>query len=275
MIRPCVFSDEVAPEFEEAARLSAGAGAAGLELRGRMWGKSIGQIGDQDVERIRGVCARNGLEVAVIGSPVGKCDMEDPEECRRHQLLFSRMAALARAFGTRLIRGFALWRPGRDRATDDIRPDLDAYLPRVVEFLAPLVEAAEREGVRLCLETEGATLVGTCAEARKVMDALGRSPALGVAWDVNNGLACGESPYPEGYALIRDRVYHVHVKPNREKSLATVGESDLTYEELLRILKEDGYEGWASIEHWGSGEVMLQGVRELAAVLERVNQVAG
>src|SRR5262249_41104544 len=138
-------------------------------------------------------------------------------------------------------------------------------------FLSPLVRLAEQEGVRYCLETEGATLVGTCAEARKVMDALGNSEALGLAWDVNNGWYCGENPYPEGYALIRDRIYHVHVKPNNAKTLETVGETPLTYEQLLTTLRDDGYRGWASIEHWGSPELMLEGLRQLGPVLAGVN----
>src|SRR5438034_360309 len=93
-IRPCVFSDEVSAAFEEAVRLSVEAGAAGLELRGRMFGRSIGQIDDADVARIREICERHGARVAVIGSPVGKCDMESAEECRAHQELLRRMAQL-------------------------------------------------------------------------------------------------------------------------------------------------------------------------------------
>ena len=270
-IRAAVFSDEVSPDFDEAVRLSVEAGAAGLELRGKLFGKSITQISGEDARRIQEVCARHGARVAVIGSPVGKCDPSDPGECRQHGAHFRRMVELAHTFGTDLIRGFALWRPGRSRETDAHRPNLDEHLPQVTAFLGPIVELATAEGVRFCLETEGATLVGTCAEASRVMDALGRPAALGVAWDVNNGLSCGESPFPEGYGLIRDRIYHLHVKPNAAHSLATVGGSRLTYEELLRVLREDGYDGWASIEHWGSPELMLKGLRELGPVLERVS----
>lgn len=270
-ILPCVFSDEVAPEFDDAVRLAVEAGALGLELRNRMWGRSITQIDADDVARIQETCTRYGARVAVIGSPVGKCDMDNAEECRSHQALFQRMAQLAHAFETPLIRAFALWRPNRSRETDHLRPNLDDYLSRIVEFLGPIVEVAEREGVRFCLETEGACLVGTCAEARRVMDALGNSEALGLAWDVNNGYSCGELPYPDGYALIKDRVYHVHVKPDSRKTLDTVADSELTYEQILNVLKADGYTGWASIEHWGTPEEQISGVRQLAALLQRIN----
>jgi len=270
-IQPSIFSDEVAPDFETAVRCSAEAGAEGLELRGKLFGKTITEIDDEDRRRIQAICRRYGVVVAVLGSPVGKCSAGDPEEQGRHQRYFERMVELADAFGTPRIRGFALWRPERARETDAQRPNLPAFLPQIRAFLEPIVDLAAREGVRFCLETEGATLVGTCAEARQVMDALGAPPALGLAWDVNNGLSCGERPLPEGYALVRDRIYHVHVKPNSQHSLATVGDSSLTYDEVLRTLLADGYSGWASIEHWGSPEAMLSGLRELKPLLDRIN----
>ena len=269
-ISPCVFSDEVAAEFPDAVRIAAENGCRNLEIRGRLFGKTVAQIDDDDVARMQSVLAEHGARVAVIGSPVGKC-ADTSEDHRRHQRLFSRMAELAQAFGTRVIRGFALWRPDRKRATDHLRPNLDEHLESITSFLTPIVEEATRENVVLALETEGATMVGTCAEARRVMDALGNPPALGVAWDVNNGLHNGEAPLPDGYALIRDRVYHVHVKPDSSKSLATVADSELTYARLLRLLRDDGYQGAASIEHWGSPEFTLKGIRELVPLLATIN----
>jgi sugar phosphate isomerase/epimerase len=267
-IEVCVFTDEVAPDFEEAVRLARAAGATGMEIRGRLYGKNVTTIEDEDVRRMQDVLARHGARVASIGSPFGKCHRESPAEQAEHQRHFERMVALAHAFGTRIIRGFALWRPDRQR--DRPRPDLDRYLDEIIAFITPAVRFAEREGVLLCLENEGATMVGTGAEARAVIEALGRPSSLAVAWDVNNGYSCGERPLPEGYAEIAGRVAHVHVKPNAAGSLETVGESEITYEAVLRTLLADGYQGAASIEHWGSPEAMLKGVRELSALVARL-----
>jgi sugar phosphate isomerase/epimerase len=49
-----------------------------------------------------------------------------------------------------------------------------------------------------------------------------------------------------------------------------VGDSSLTYAEIFTALKGGGYDGWASIEHWGSPDAMLKGVRELAGVLRQI-----
>jgi L-ribulose-5-phosphate 3-epimerase len=267
-IEPCVFTDEVAGEFEEAVRLSVAAGATGLEIRGKLFGKSVTSITDEEVGQMQAIMEKHGAHVASVGSPFGKCDMNNPAELEQHQRHFARMVQLAHAFGTPIIRGFALWKP--DRSREAVRPNVAEYLERIVTFLQPAVRLAERENVVLCLENEGATLVGTCAEARAVMDALGESPALAVAWDVNNGRSLGEMPLPDGYSLIRGKVRHVHVKPNREKSMGTVADTTVTYEQVFRTLLADGFQGAASIEHWGSPELMLDGVRQLVATLRRL-----
>ena len=268
MIEACIFADEVSKEFDEAVRLSVEAGARCIELRGGIWGRSVQNCTDEDVERMQEVLAREGARVAVIGSPVGKCHLDDEEEYQTHLRWFDRMCELAHVFGTRVIRGFAFWNPTKE---DRVRPDLAAYLPRIAEKLAPIAETAEREDVLYCFETEGSTMTGTCGEIAAVIDALGGSPNLGAAWDVNNGWGSGELPYPDGYSAIRGRVYHVHVKPNADKSIETVADTPLSYAEVLRVLKADGYQGCASIEHWGSPELMLEGVRQLVPLLEHLS----
>src|SRR5437867_63621 len=147
-----------------------------MEIRGRLPGGSITTISDVDVEMMQAILAKFGARVGALGSPFGKCAMNNPEELAQHQRYFDRMIELA------------------------------------------------------------------------------------VAWDVNNGEYCGEAVLAEGYPLIRGRVRHVHVKPNKEKHMDTVAGSDVTYEAVFRALLADGYNGAASIEHWGSPELMLRGV---------------
>jgi sugar phosphate isomerase/epimerase len=264
MIEPCFFADEVSPDFEEAVRRGVEAGARAIELRGGIWGRSVQDCTDEDVTRMEAVLRRYGARVGVIGSPVGKCRLDSEEEYREHRRWFARMCELARRFGTRVIRGFAFWNPLPGERN---RPDLAQYLDRIVEKLAPIVAQAEAEDLLYCFETEGSTMTGTCAEIAAVIEALGGSPHLGATWDVNNGWGCGELPYPDGYAHIRGRVRHVHVKPNARAAIDTVGDSPCTYAEVIGLLRADGYDGLAGIEHWGSPELMLEGVRQLARLL--------
>ncbi len=266
MIDVCFFADEVSKDFDEAVKLGVEAGANAIEIRGGLWGKSVTTIDDDGVKRMQDTLAKFGAKATCIGSPVGKCHYDKQDEYETHLRYFDRMVELAHTFGTRVIRGFAFWKP-RDGG-DAKRPNINEYLDIIAPKLEPIVKVAERENVTLSFETEGSTLIGTCQEARAVIDALGNSPALSVCWDVLNGLHCGEIPYPDGYSYIKGLVTHIHIKPNRDKNMQTVGSTDVTYEQLLRVVLADGFTGSASIEHWGSPELMLQGVRELRAVVD-------
>lgn len=260
------FADEVSrSDFEEAVRLGVEAGATGVELRGGVWGRRVQEIDDNEVGRVQEVLAKYGVPILSLGSPFGKCAHDSREEKARHHQMFERMVELAQLFGTQVIRGFALWNPFRKEGG---RPEVGDYLDAIVPFLEPAVRMAEGAGVVLALENEDATLVGSCAEARAVADALEGPGGLRFCWDVNNGIACGEPAVPEGYELIKGRIAHLHVKPNENGELDPVQGSDLCYADLLRMLLADGYTGAASIEHWHSPEAMLKGVRALRAVVD-------
>ncbi len=267
MIRPCVFADEISKDFAEAVRRCVEAGAREIELRGGIWGRNVANCTYDDMRRMSEVLERFDARVACIASPVGKCELYSEEEYERHLRCFERMCELAHALGVTLIRGFAFWNPQREQGR---RPNLERYLPDIARKLRPIIETAEREGVCYCLETEPATMTGTCAEVRVVLEALGESPALGVVWDVRNGLAAGEVPFPDGYQLIRGYVRHMHIKPNSQKNMSTVGDTELRYAEVFRAVLADGFDGCASIEHWGSPELMLDGVRQLNEMLARL-----
>lgn len=273
MIHTCVFCDEVAEDFEEQVRLSVEAGAHGVEIRGKLFGTNVAGITDDHVAEMQTVLDRYGARVLCIGSPFGKCRHDDPAEVEQHVRMFVRMIELAQAFGTEVIRGFAFWDPEREDRSK--RRPIEEKLDVIVPLLEPAKRAAEEAGVVLAFETEGATMIWTCADARKVIDALGGGAGLAVAWDANNAARGGEHPLREGYPLIRGLVRHVHVKPDADKSIATVADTDCSYEDLLRRLIADGYQGSASVEHWGSPELMLEGVRQTRELLERLQSGSG
>lgn len=279
MIKTCVFCDEVAEDFEEQVRLSVEAGAHGVEIRGKLFGTNVAGVTDDHVAQMQAILERYGAQVLAIGSPFGKCNHEDRAEVEEHLRMFDRMIELAHAFGTQVIRGFAFWDPSREDRSQ--RRPIEDKLAAIVPLLEPAKEAAEGAGVVLAFETEGATTIWSCADARKVIDAVGGGPAspagrpaLGVAWDASNGARSGEHPLREGYPHIRGLVRHVHVKPKSQKTIQTVADTDCSYEELLRQLTADGYDGAASVEHWGSPELMLEGVRQTRGLLDRIRHAA-
>lgn len=257
----CFFTDEVSPEIEESLRLGREAGAESVELRSRLFGKRIDQLSAEELARLRELIAAEGLVTACIASSFGKCELDSDEEWREHQDILEGSIRAAHALGTDIVRVFPFWVPGRQ---DLPRPGLDGYLSRIVDRLGWAVDRAESESVFLCFETEAATHSGTCGEVHTIIEALGGSPALGIAWDVNNAWLAGrDDPLDVCYPLIGGRVKHVHVKPNAQGTIESIADSDRSYGELLGRLHQDGYHGAASIEHWGSPEAMLDGIRQL------------
>ena len=269
MIETCIFADEVSKDFDESVRLSVDAGARCIEVRGGVWNKHIRAVDDNDVERMKEVLAKYGARISVVGANVGKCDMEDHAQCAEHVAEFERMAELAHVFGTDVIRGFAMWNPGRRAKAERTALD-DAILKRVVERLRPVIDIAERENVVFAIESEESTMGGSCEELRRIVDAFSGSPGIAITWDINNSRCCGSTPYPDGYELVKDHLRHIHVKPNKDKNIQTIWDFPMSYEELLKIILRDGYRGSAGIEHWGSPELMLEGARQLSAVLRRI-----
>ena len=84
-----------------------------------------------------------------------------------------------------------------------------------------------------------------------------------------NGVHSGESDFRAGYEALKGRITHFHVKPNSEKEIFPIlGSEDGSYGDLIRTLLADDYTGCASVEHWGSPELMLKGIRQLREVLD-------
>lgn len=263
------FADEVNKEdFDEAVRLGVEAGATGVELRGGIWGKRVQEIDDDEVKRVQDVLAKYNVKILSVGSPVGKCAHDDAEEKAAHQKMFERMVELAKAFDTTVIRGFAFWNPNRKKGERTNRPGIPNYLDVIVPFLEPIAKLAAQEGVTFSLENEGACIAGTAGEALEVANALGDTSGFSFCWDVNNGIGCGENAFPDGYNCVKDRMTHLHIKPNEDKELDPIRNSDMQYVDLIKHVLADGYTGAASIEHWGSPELMLKGVRDVRALLD-------
>ncbi len=272
MFDPCVFTDEVADDFPEAARLAADAGATCLEIRNRLLGHSVQDLPSGAVREMKLVLADLNLGIGALASPVGKCEADSPEERERHAAWFNRMLDLAEAFECPIIRGFSLWAPNRGRDWDR---DLTPWLDRISDFLLPKAEAAAARGAVLALENEADTMVGSFAEARWLLQRLGEPEGLGVVWDVGNGLALGEAPYPDGYERIEPWLVHVHIKPNPAGTANPLpGEGDVTLAEALSRLWNDDYDGCISVEHFPGPEKTLQAVRDVALTIQNVTETA-
>ena len=118
----------------------------------------------------------------------------------------------------------------------------------VARVLAEAADLTGAAGLVLGIENEHACNLATGEETGWALDRI-PSPALGAIWDPGNEAAMDSEPYPGGYAHVRERVVHVHLKDVDENGEWTrLGAGTIDYSGQLRALVDDGYEGLLSLE---------------------------
>jgi sugar phosphate isomerase/epimerase len=253
-----VYSDDLATDFAAAARMAADHGAVGIGVR-NVWGRKITDLEPGEVRQVRRIADEHHLECAAVGSQYGRnLYLDDDEAQPAAERLLETAIAYADLLGTPRVRIFALWLRGQDELPEwSRRPALASFLDRLAGRLEPAITMAERAGVTLMVELEGASYAGQVAEARQLFERV-NSPSLALCWDVANGWWSGELPWPDGFAAARGlnivdvQTKDVHGRPAypEEASFdrAVVGEGDVPYPAILRALAEQGYAGYVTAE---------------------------
>src|SRR5437667_762790 len=108
MIRLSAFADEISPDLDEQIAVLSLEHIRFLELRG-VWNTNVLDLTDQQVVRIKQVLDAHGIEVAAIGSPIGKVPIDSSFDEHLHR--FERAITLAREFRTPYVRIFSFYPP--------------------------------------------------------------------------------------------------------------------------------------------------------------------
>ena len=263
-------TDEFSPtEFERALDAMADLGMTFAELR-VVFGRNIIDLSDNDIDRARLAVEARGMRVLSIASPVLKCTLPDAPPLAPHiqQDLFgsaytfadqprlaSRALEIAARTGARMIRVFSYWRT----------VDPDACFDRVVSALRDLADEAGHRGLIIGIENEHACNIATAEETRRLL-AVVDHPALQAIWDPANAYVAGDTPFPDGYALLSvPSIAHVHAKDCHVRDHVPVfgplGEMGIDWRGQIAALLRDRYRGGVSLEtHWsGPGGDKFQG----------------
>jgi len=68
-------------------------------------------------------------------------------------------------------------------------------------------------------------------------------------FDPANFIQCEQTPYPDAYEALRPWLRYMHVKDARaDGSVVAAGEGMARWPDLLQRLREDGYDGFFSLE---------------------------
>lgn len=156
-------------------------------------------------------------------------------------------------------------------------------LALIIECLKECAEYADEKGITMVLENHG-LFAGKSSSIKSVIDSV-NSPALRANADTGNFFLVGENP-TDAVRNLKDYISFVHFKDMARveenehfvaldglKYVGTViGEGDVDLEAIVSILRDNGYEGFLSIEFEGVGEPYagaLQSIRNTQAVMRR------
>ncbi|MGX9357450.1 sugar phosphate isomerase/epimerase family protein [Roseobacteraceae bacterium S113] len=186
----------------------------------------------------------------------------------QHMDALKRVIEMAHVVGSPLVRIMTqkkeqiLWGRNGAEVWNVAKGAWDSMAP----MIAPAVELARAEGLRLVVETGNGTMVNSSYTARRLIDELDAKDTLQVLWDPANNCWCHELAYPDGYEALRGGYLgHVHIKdvlvdtPRATLEVKPMGEGQLgpLFAPMAAALRADGYDGVISFEsvyHPGNGD---------------------
>lgn len=237
------FADEIDPMLDVQMDVLEKHGIRYLEMRG-VDGTNVSSL---TLEQARAVKARldaRGFRVSALGSPIGKIGIEDPFE--PHLALFRHTLALAGILEAPFIRMFSFFIPRGE--------DPGFYRGEVMRRWTAFIEAAEAHNAQghnvvLLHENEKDIYGDTaerCLDILRTMDC----PFLKATFDPANFVQCGVKTFPEAYHLLREQIAYMHVKDAvyATGKVVPAGEGEGRVADILRALKDTGWQGFLSLE---------------------------
>jgi sugar phosphate isomerase/epimerase len=232
------FADEISADPGEQVATLAAESIAHLELRSA-WSVNVAELGDEQVASLRRILDDAGIRVSAIGSPIGKIDVNAPLAPELERM--RRMAGVADAFGTSLVRVFSFFIPPGEPP--------QRYRAQVIARMSALAEIAEQNGLVLAHENEKEIYGDSPARCADLLSAVD-SPALRATFDAANFVQCGFRPHADAYALLRPYLVYLQVKDAQAATgeVVPAGEGDGQVRETLAALAADGFAGFVSLE---------------------------
>ena len=185
--------------------------------------KNVMQLTKSEITKLRHLEDEYGMNVASIGSPIGKVRLLKEEDGTSNRYVpfkkylnseVKKACDLAHAFETKLIRGFSFYHP---KGTDPWE-----HLPQAVDQLGEIAEMCHRSDLTFGLEIE-ANLIGQTGQLMAELHRQINHPALVTIFDGANIVCQGydASETYEQYEAMKPSVGWMHIKdylePNKKK----------------------------------------------------------
>lgn len=231
------FADEINPQLDEQIRVLKKLGMHYVEMRGAN-GKGLVEYPLDEVEKIKEQLDENDIHLSSVGSPIGKIPIvQDFEE---HFKLFCHTINIAHVMEVPYIRMFSFFMPEGE--------DPEKYHDEVFRRVGRMADYAAKHNVILLHENEKEIYGDVADRCRKLMEEF-YSDHFKAVFDFANFVQCHQDT-KEAYEMLKPYIEYVHVKDAEWESgqVVPAGHGDGNVKEILKMLKESGYEGFLSLE---------------------------
>ena len=231
------FADEINPQLDEQIRVLKKLGMHYVEMRGAN-GKGLVEYPLDEVEKIKEQLDENDIHLSSVGSPIGKIQITDDFE--DHFKLFCHTVNIAHVMEVPYIRMFSFFMPEGE--------DPEKYHDEVFRRVGRMADYAAKHNVILLHENEKEIYGDVANRCRKLMEEF-YSDRFKAVFDFANFVQCHQDT-KEAYEMLKPYIEYVHVKDAEWESghVVPAGHGDGNVKEILKMLKESGYEGFLSLE---------------------------
>lgn len=231
------FADEINPQLDEQIRVLKKLGMHYVEMRGAN-GKGLVEYPLDEVEKIKEQLDEKDIHLSSVGSPIGKIQITDDFE--DHFKLFCHTVNIAHVMEVPYIRMFSFFMPEGE--------DPEKYHDEVFRRVGRMADYAAKHNVILLHENEKEIYGDVADRCRKLMEEF-YSDHFKAVFDFANFVQCHQDT-KEAYEMLKPYIEYVHVKDAEWESgqVVPAGHGDGNVKEILKMLKESGYEGFLSLE---------------------------
>ncbi len=179
-----------------------------------------------------------GVKVSSLGSPIGKIDIDDDNAFEEQLVALERLCKIANILDCKFIRLFSFWMPKGE--------DPEKYKDLVFEKMAKFIAICEKYDVIPMHENEK-DIYGDIATRCKALYDHFANTTLCSAFDFANLVQCGEDTV-KSYEMLKEYIKYVHIKDAVLEDIVLFGTGDGNAHEILKRLKNDGYDGHLTLE---------------------------
>ena len=234
------FADEIDPQLDVQLKVVKELGMDHICFRAAD-GKGVAEYTlDEVKEVIKPRLDAAGVKVSSLGSPIGKIDIDDEAAYEKQLAQLDTLCQICNLLDCKYIRMFSFWMVGKNP---------DDWKEEVLKKLRGFADIAAKYGVVLIHENEKDIYGDIGTRCKVILDELA-SPNFKAAFDFANFVQCGEDT-AECWELLKEHVAYIHIKDavagKNENVVCGTGDGKIA-QLLAKAIKEDGYEGFLTLE---------------------------